>query len=149
MKRIYTCKSGWSIDLDKITYIGLPEIDGEKAKFKIGMDSNVSKENKEIFIVYEEDFSNTAHNIQLCYFDYLKNYCGFEKGIKEAMSRDNESRKDNSENGHISILGDFYFNDIKNQMMGYWRHVVGLYIEAEIKSTINEIRDAWIQRVLS
>ena len=134
-ERIFNCDSGWSIDLDMVTYIGIPEITNTKVTLKIGMDSNVSKGNKDLFVVHEEDFSNIAAEIGT-----LNNVRLLEEHIGESLSKEAEE-----------VINWYWKGNLpekdREKIMESSDTISMQYIEAEFKPFHTQLKTSWNQWV--
>lgn len=141
-QRIFNCDSGWSIDLDMVTYIGIPVISNGKATLKIGMDSNVSKENKDLFIVHEQNFEAIFKTVKSVCFTYFV-LIGMKKELDEAKKEDKivwESIED--ERAHYSKrFSSTSF--VENRMKLNSEMFSEMYIEAEFKIFHSAFKKAW------
>ena len=135
-QRIFNCDSGWSIDLDMITYIGIPENSDTKVTLKIGMDSNVSKGNKDLFIIHEEDFTNIAGDVFSLCKHYIKTIVCKEK-VLEAKEED---RKDRKQGKNLAMT---HYQFLVRRIEKGANCIVSLYIEYEFKQFHSALKSAW------
>lgn len=141
-QRIFNCDSGWCIDLDMVTYIGIPDILGAKVILKIGMDSNMSKENKDLFIIHEQNFANTVEGIHDVYKKKLLDY-----SYKEALEKaDYLDKKDiyESFNGGMPLISlgvnqAMVYTEIDNKI----NNIIDQYLESEFKTFHNKLKSAF------
>lgn len=141
-ERIFNCDSGWSIDLDMVTYIGIPEITNTKVTLKIGMDSNVSKGNKDLFIVHEEDFVHMIGEVHSSYKKYLFEVV-YEKDFGEAKISD-KKYSDSLDRMMRHLVDRSPANtQLKVKIDINVDHIIEQYIEAEFKIFHTELKTAF------
>lgn len=127
-QRIFNCDSGWSIDLDMITYIGIPEILDTKVTLKIGMKSVISKD--ESFITHVEYTKTEQNEVYQISNIHLLNEL-HNKNIIRACENDLKTMWDNTP------------TEMQNEIGAKSRITLDLYVEHEFRIVLNKLKTAW------
>lgn len=142
VERFYTFKSGWSIDLSKVFYIGTPKIDGAKAELKIGIELPNNPENKDVFIIHEEDLNSIYDKVYIIHRTYLQNE--YESIMLKTRAEDRERAEQYSESTGLvsSALASLSENMCVDRQHAKSSKIASQYIEWEFKQTVNELTKA-------